>query len=55
MPKISITNRELDYGIYDADIFWVRQGILSSTAAAIGGLTSRDAAAVVPGDVGAAA
>ena len=32
MPKISITNRELKYGIYDADIFWVKHGILSRDA-----------------------
>lgn len=32
MPKISITNKELEYGIYDADIFWVKQGILSRDA-----------------------
>ncbi|MCW2952764.1 MAG: hypothetical protein JWQ48_1934 [Conexibacter sp.] len=32
MPKISITNKDLDYGIYDSDIFWVRQGILSREA-----------------------
>jgi hypothetical protein len=32
MPKISITNRELNYGIYDGDIFWVKQGILSRDA-----------------------
>ncbi|MER5573675.1 GmrSD restriction endonuclease domain-containing protein [Streptomyces massasporeus] len=32
MPKISITNKDLDYGIYDADIFWVKQGILSRDA-----------------------
>lgn len=32
MPKISITNRDLAYGIYDADIFWVQQGILSREA-----------------------
>jgi hypothetical protein len=32
MPKISITNRELNYGIYDANIFWVKQGILSRDA-----------------------
>ena len=29
MPLISITNRDLDYGIHDIDIFWVKQGILS--------------------------
>jgi hypothetical protein len=27
MAKISITNRELDYGIAVEDIFWVKQGI----------------------------
>ena len=32
MPKISITNRDLKYGIYDANIFWVKQGILSRDA-----------------------
>ncbi|MBO3738417.1 GmrSD restriction endonuclease domain-containing protein [Actinoplanes flavus] len=32
MPKISITNRQLEYGIYDAEIFWVKQGILSRDA-----------------------
>ncbi|MEU6327430.1 DUF262 domain-containing protein [Streptomyces sp. NPDC047049] len=32
MPKISITNKDLDYGIYDADIFWVKHGILSRDA-----------------------
>ncbi|MFE7326561.1 DUF262 domain-containing protein [Streptomyces sp. NPDC057565] len=32
MPKISITNKDLDYGIYDGDIFWVKQGILSRDA-----------------------
>ena len=32
MPKISITNRELSTGIYDGNIFWVRQGILSRDA-----------------------
>ena len=32
MPKISITNRDLHYGIYDGDIFWVKQGILSREA-----------------------
>lgn len=32
MPKISITNRDLSYGILDADIFWVAQGILSREA-----------------------
>ncbi|MFG2542222.1 DUF262 domain-containing protein [Streptomyces sp. NPDC048594] len=32
MPKISITNKDLDYGIYDADIFWVKNGILSRDA-----------------------
>ncbi|MDQ1901794.1 DUF262 domain-containing protein [Paracoccus sp. WLY502] len=29
MKKISITNRELDYGINVEDVFWVKQGILS--------------------------
>ncbi|WP_177246860.1 DUF262 domain-containing protein [Mycobacterium malmoense] len=28
MPKISITNRDLPYGILDESIFWVRNGIL---------------------------
>ncbi|WP_280487748.1 DUF262 domain-containing protein [Nocardia farcinica] len=28
MPKISITNRELPYGILSEDIFWVKNGIL---------------------------
>jgi Protein of unknown function DUF262 len=32
MPKISITNRDLPYGILDSDIFWVKQGILSREA-----------------------
>jgi hypothetical protein len=32
MPKISITNRELPHGIYDGNIFWVKQGILSRDA-----------------------
>jgi uncharacterized protein DUF262/schlafen family protein len=32
MPKISITNHELEYGIYDANIFWVKEGILSREA-----------------------
>lgn len=32
MPKISITNRELSSGIYDGNIFWVKQGILSRDA-----------------------
>ncbi|MFJ4315794.1 DUF262 domain-containing protein [Streptomyces lavendulae] len=32
MPKISITNRELEYGIFDAGIFWVKHGILSRDA-----------------------
>ncbi|MFC0599513.1 GmrSD restriction endonuclease domain-containing protein [Streptomyces palmae] len=32
MPKISITNKDLDYGIFDAEIFWVKQGILSRDA-----------------------
>uniref|UniRef100_UPI003F4905F9 GmrSD restriction endonuclease domain-containing protein n=1 Tax=Actinomadura rifamycini TaxID=31962 RepID=UPI003F4905F9 len=32
MPKISITNHDLGYGIYDANIFWVKQGILSREA-----------------------
>ena len=32
MPLISITNKDLDYGIFDADIFWVQQGILSREA-----------------------
>jgi hypothetical protein len=32
MPKISITNHELEYGIYDANIFWVSEGILSREA-----------------------
>ncbi|WP_369389152.1 DUF262 domain-containing protein [Streptomyces sp. CG1] len=32
MPKISITNRDLGYGIHDAGIFWVKQGILSREA-----------------------
>lgn len=29
MPKISITNNELPYGIYVENIFWVAQGILT--------------------------
>ncbi|WP_406282783.1 DUF262 domain-containing protein [Embleya sp. NBC_00896] len=29
MPKISITNNELPYGIFVDDIFWVKQGILT--------------------------
>lgn len=29
MAKISITNRELDYGIPVEDIFWVKQGVLT--------------------------
>jgi hypothetical protein len=29
MRKISITNSDLDYGIYVEDIFWVKQGILT--------------------------
>lgn len=28
MPKISITNRDLDYGIDEQRIFWIEQGIL---------------------------
>ncbi|MEU7788613.1 DUF262 domain-containing protein [Amycolatopsis sp. NPDC049159] len=32
MPKISITNKELNYGIYDASIFWIEQGILAREA-----------------------
>ena len=28
MPRLSITNRDLDYGVLVDDIFWVRQGIL---------------------------
>jgi hypothetical protein len=32
MPKISITDQKRDYGIYDADIFWVKEGILSREA-----------------------
>jgi hypothetical protein len=32
MPKISITNDQNGRGIYDADIFWVQQGILSREA-----------------------
>lgn len=32
MPKISITDLKLDYGIYDAEIFWVKEGILSREA-----------------------
>ncbi|BFV57543.1 DUF262 domain-containing protein [Kitasatospora sp. CMC57] len=30
MPKISITNRNLSYGIFDEGIFWIKQGILSN-------------------------
>lgn len=32
MPKISITNRDLEYGIQDSEIFWVKQGILPRDA-----------------------
>ncbi|MFC8615541.1 ATP-binding protein [Micromonospora purpureochromogenes] len=32
MPRISIVDEKLDYGIYDAEIFWVKQGILSRDA-----------------------
>lgn len=32
MPKISITNRELPYGIPSQDVFWVRNGILDKEA-----------------------
>ncbi|MFD7504426.1 DUF262 domain-containing protein [Streptomyces sp. NPDC059850] len=28
MPKLSITNRDLDYGVQVDDIFWVREGVL---------------------------
>lgn len=28
MPKISITNKDLEYGINDGDIFWIKNGIL---------------------------
>lgn len=28
MPKISITNKDLDYGISDHDIFWIKNNIL---------------------------
>ncbi|MYW34769.1 DUF262 domain-containing protein [Streptomyces sp. SID2119] len=28
MPKLSITNRNLDYGVQVDDIFWVREGVL---------------------------
>ncbi|WP_416564028.1 GmrSD restriction endonuclease domain-containing protein [Nocardia testacea] len=32
MPKISITNRDLPYGIRDINIFWVKHGILGREA-----------------------
>lgn len=32
MPKISITDKESDYGIHDTEIFWVKQGILPRDA-----------------------
>jgi len=32
MPKISLTNRELTYGIVSEDVFWVRNGILDKEA-----------------------
>jgi len=32
MPKISITNRDLGYGIKSEDIFWVREGVLPKEA-----------------------
>lgn len=32
MPKISITNRDLPYGIASDDVFWVRNGILDKEA-----------------------
>lgn len=32
MPKISITNKDLDYGILDQEIFWIKQGILDRDA-----------------------
>ncbi|MBK4119988.1 GmrSD restriction endonuclease domain-containing protein [Kocuria rhizophila] len=32
MPKISITNRDLPYGIPSEDVFWVKNGILDKDA-----------------------
>lgn len=32
MPKISITNRDLPYGIASEDVFWVKNGILDKEA-----------------------